>query len=402
LIEIERIPSGGAKVRISSSRRLDACRLLIGRPALEAPRLASVIFGVCGMAQGAASVSAIEDALGCEAAEEVRLAREVIVMAETVREHVLRVVLDWSRWLGEAPEADQAALAGLKDVAGAPGRLCAALFGGASPFEMGAKLEPTWPVIACIVDDMESVVRRVVFGVSPTAWSSECSGSAGEGLECWAACGTTVAARMVAEVAVRDWLSIGHVEPHFLPGLEREALLTRLLSSEAPSFVAAPEWNNAPCETGALAREYAGGLVNSVVGCWGAGLLARLIARLAETARSVAGIRGKLERIKALSFPLGVGARNPSEVAMYDGDARLGAAQVQAARGLLVHAVELHGGRVRRYWIVAPTEWNFHPKGVASQALTGLYAANEAELRRQAELVVYAIDPCVACDLRVV
>jgi Ni,Fe-hydrogenase I large subunit len=360
-----------------------------------------VIFGVCGMAQGVASVSAIEDALGCGTTEDVKLAREIIVKVETVREHVLRVALDWSRWLGEAspPQADDVVSAALRTVTAAPRRLCAALFGGASSFEVGAKLAPDWPVITGIVDDMELAVRRLVFGVSPAAWLSECRGSVGEGLECWAERGMTVAARMVAEIAARDWRAAGCVEPHFLQGLTREAVLARLLSPTAHSFVAAPEWNGAPCETGAMVRESDSGLVRSVVACWGAGLLARLTARLVEMARSIGVIRGALQQIMASSEPSKAG-RSGDAVGRGDG-VRLGASQVQAARGLLVHAVELHGARVGRYWIVAPTEWNFHPKGVAARALTGLRTTSEAELRRQAELIVHAIDPCVACDLRV-
>ena len=54
-----------------------------------------------------------------------------------------------------------------------------------------------------------------------------------------------------------------------------------------------------------------------------------------------------------------------------------------------------------RYRIVAPTEWNFHPRGAFSRGLAGIPARNEEEVRRAAALLAHALDPCVAYDLRV-
>jgi Ni,Fe-hydrogenase I large subunit len=67
----------------------------------------------------------------------------------------------------------------------------------------------------------------------------------------------------------------------------------------------------------------------------------------------------------------------------------------------LVHRVELERGGVRRYQILAPTEWNFHPDGAAAQALMRLPARDPAVLRRLAAMLINAVDPCVGYDLRV-
>ena len=40
-----------------------------------------------------------------------------------------------------------------------------------------------------------------------------------------------------------------------------------------------------------------------------------------------------------------------------------GRALVETARGLLMHEIVLDGDTVAEYFIVAPTEWNFHPQG---------------------------------------
>jgi coenzyme F420-reducing hydrogenase alpha subunit len=79
----------------------------------------------------------------------------------------------------------------------------------------------------------------------------------------------------------------------------------------------------------------------------------------------------------------------------------VGLAQVEAARGRLVHRVELEHDGVRRYRILAPTEWNFHPAGAAAQGLMHLPAEEPEVLRRLAALLINAVDPCVGYDLRV-
>ncbi|MDD5502568.1 MAG: hypothetical protein PHH26_03780 [Candidatus Thermoplasmatota archaeon] len=77
----------------------------------------------------------------------------------------------------------------------------------------------------------------------------------------------------------------------------------------------------------------------------------------------------------------------------------MGLAQVQAARGLLIHRLELRLGRVHHYRIIAPTEWNFHPEGIVAQGLKQLKAGNPNDLQRQAELFINAVDPCVQYEL---
>ena len=78
-----------------------------------------------------------------------------------------------------------------------------------------------------------------------------------------------------------------------------------------------------------------------------------------------------------------------------------GLAQVQAARGLLVHRVQIDAGRVTGYRILAPTEWNFHPRGVVATGLADI-VANTApdQLEPLARLFIAAVDPCVDYDLQ--
>ncbi|MGZ5267491.1 MAG: nickel-dependent hydrogenase large subunit, partial [Caldimonas sp.] len=72
---------------------------------------------------------------------------------------------------------------------------------------------------------------------------------------------------------------------------------------------------------------------------------------------------------------------------------------VENARGLLVHRVTVEAGRARSYRIVAPTDWNFLPRGAVAAALLGTPVEARAEAARRSLRVVRSLDPCVACHV---
>ena len=119
----------------------------------------------------------------------------------------------------------------------------------------------------------------------------------------------------------------------------------------------------------------------------GNGLLARLVARLTE--------------IALLSGRLGPQAQASGAAQSSRGVENPAIGQVAAARGQLVHRLELDGERVRNYQILAPTEWNFHPKGVVAQSLLTLQGTPK-QVETQARMLINTIDPCVGYELRLV
>ena len=79
---------------------------------------------------------------------------------------------------------------------------------------------------------------------------------------------------------------------------------------------------------------------------------------------------------------------------------RQGLAWVEMARGLLIHQVALAAPApgaapvVRSCQVLAPTEWNLHPGGVAAQALAA-WPADAPDLDARVHLLMAALDPCV-------
>jgi uptake hydrogenase large subunit len=123
---------------------------------------------------------------------------------------------------------------------------------------------------------------------------------------------------------------------------------------------------------------------------YGPGILTRLTALLTELAEIPGKMRELAQGIEEASGE----AREP----LRRGGTGIGVAE--AARGRLIHAVEISGGLVRNYRILAPTEWNFHPKGAAAKGLARIALAEPARRELLARLFIAATDPCVAYELR--
>lgn len=122
------------------------------------------------------------------------------------------------------------------------------------------------------------------------------------------------------------------------------------------------------------------------------GVLSRLTARIVEVVSLMQSLRRDSEKLIRGE----VDAVDQS-VSQSIGE---GIGQVEAARGRLLHWVRLENERIEDYRILAPTEWDFHPDGVAAAGLKSLVSDDETMLRLQARCWLDAIDPCVAYEVR--
>ena len=164
---------------------------------------------------------------------------------------------------------------------------------------------------------------------------------------------------------------------HLLPWLDARGSLAEWRQFDA-TFCRAPQWRGAAAETGAMARQQGRADLPSRA------IAARWLARLAEL-RDWAGGRARV----------GAGG-TASAVPVVPGRGR---ALVDTARGLLMHEIVLDGERIADYFIVAPTEWNFHPQGPLVAWLGGRDAGNRDALQAFVARAVAALDPCVRWEL---
>lgn len=187
--------------------------------------------------------------------------------------------------------------------------------------------------------------------------------------EAW--CESALRAPLARLDAALDSLTDAVMPARLLPALtagQTLALTPRL----GEAFAAAPSYQGGAAETGALARYPALAVAASPA--------ARVRARMADLFADAG-----LGRVSAVTVAAGIGR-----------------AAVETARGMLLHEVVLDGDRVAGYTVVAPTEWNFRPRGVLATSLEGLSAESPESLRGEVERRVLALDPCVRCDIDLV
>ncbi len=379
------------ELSIRSSRPVTAARVFAGMPAADVARRLPTLFSICATAQSQACSAACEQALGLTPSVAARQRRALLLQAEMVKEHLWRLLLDWPSALGAAPAH--------QDMARAM-RAYLALRGihstGADPFVLGADLPPIEPGAGSRpaqyqAQALADVAAVQVFGMTPERWLRQVPDA--DALSTWAASAGTLSSELLALLLGDGLAGFGRnaIEP--LPAIAISDLLASLSGSDADAFVAAPSWRGLPYETTPYARCRDRALVADLAVKHGNGLLPRFAALLLELAEALVALtaeRPSEERLRAEAAPVA------------DAGDGIGICAAPAARGLLVHRVELADGVVASYRILAPTEWNFHPAGVVASGLaeSGLARlSDDAELKRRAALYITAVDPCVAYSL---
>jgi len=350
-ISLHRNSDGSVNARVNSSRPQLAQRLLAGRSPEQVPRLVGAIFSLCGQAQSLAAELAVAAALNPSPTTELAPEVEFRMLAEWASEHAWRLLLDWPKQCGLplSPEPVQK----LRQATADPQRF---------------------------ITELEATLAAVLGEPSAEQWLAAVASAQGlAAFDAWCRAGRTPLARSFA--TLEQGADRGSAKMPFLPALERiaqdELLALAARALEQPEICTQPEMSASAMETGALARC----LEEPLLAAWqherGAGIGARMVARLLELARLPA-------RLKQGGAPI---ARSWSTA---PGN---GVAAVETSRGLLVHVVQLESGEVAQYRIIAPTEWNFRTGGPLESAVAGLSEiADHLEWVRQTAL---SMDPCV-------
>ncbi|MBI3156271.1 MAG: hypothetical protein HYZ20_12785, partial [Burkholderiales bacterium] len=330
--------------------------------------------------------------------------------ADTLREHLRRIVLDWPAALaGETPSA--AELQTLRD-----GPAFAAEASSGEP----EAAEPAGSDEAAL--RAHRWIERELLGDDAAGWLAAWDRDADSALDAWTARAPTPTARRLR--ACRDAArAIRQPVRRLAIAGDADALAAIAAALRAdPAFALAPRAEGDAFESGCWARA-ADPAPERHPDAW-----LRLGARLAEVVRLAlpagdAGAPGALRfgalalaadrRPAAPGHQVGQGAgcvRAATGAASADGSPEaargLGAATgacgeglgwCEMARGLLLHRIRLDRDgdrwRVAECDVLAPTEWHFHPHGPVAQALARLPRdGSKAGVR----LLAAAFDPCVA------
>lgn len=385
-IRIELTACGGkGAVRIENTRPLQISSRFSGRSPSEVAKLVPLVFSICSAAQSAACAEALECALATGADGRARSIRALLTLSETAREHALQVLHSWPQCL-RAPQPAMAR-ASIKQLLILGRELSRCLGAGAAQLSTeGGAIESAG--LGRKIAELNALLGEAIYGELPAEWLAR---SDFEHLSLWAQRNETPAQTIIEYLVHSGMADAGAADIAPLPPMDREELKTILLGPNAAAFAAQPEWEGRPRETTPLSRVLDHGLVASVKDRYGYGLLARMVACLIELAE----IPGRMHSLAATLKP----ERQEAQPAM-PRKSGTGIGIAEAARGRLVHAVEIADGLVRRYRILAPTEWNFHPDGAAARGLASIALAAPQHREMLARLFIAAVDPCVGYELR--
>ncbi|MEN8175411.1 MAG: nickel-dependent hydrogenase large subunit, partial [Pseudomonadota bacterium] len=366
---------------IESGRALGLTRWFKGKPWRQALDTLPLVFSICSVAQRLAAVTAVERAAAIGPHPHRQSLRELVLDAETAREHLFRLFTDWSAVLGRQPEPKA-----LSSVGRLVPEVLASMGADSGLFLPGtATGAPDAARLEAALNRLDSLLREQVLGVDPGNWYRM---STVEEFRRWLDGSEGLAAQFLRLLDDRHWAEVPIPPCEPLPLLDDDFLTAALAGDESATFVSRPTVHGRVCETGAYVRERHHPLVRAVTAHRGTGILMRLVARFLELAALPTRMRQRLVEL---------GGLEPATEVRVSGITGVGIGQAEAARGRLVHRVVLQDEHVVDYQIVAPTEWNFHPRGVLQQALTGLRRSDD--LSTLVPLMVTTIDPCVAFEL---
>ncbi|MFI3156769.1 MAG: Ni,Fe-hydrogenase I large subunit [Methylococcaceae bacterium] len=364
-------------VQIASTRPDAIARVLIGKTPEQLLDTVPLLFTLCGNAQTYAALLTCRAALGMRFEPNIDSARNLLVQLETLREHAWRILLDWPGFVGLAP--DKQALAALLKFDALFKRY---LFRHGEAFKLDSCLDIDAAQLTKLVDELEALIDVSIFNGRLAEFQVLMSEAQ---LHDWLKQNDTLPANLLNYLYSRNWAASGRNAIACLPKLDADSLNRQMQQEDLTAFSRAPHWQGRCFETTLLNRQRLQPLIAELLSRYGNGLIVRMLGRLLEVALIPRQLRQLFAPIKNAGV---LSADNaPSN--------GIGLAQVQAARGLLIHRLELRQGRVYDYRLIAATEWNFHPEGVVAQGLKQLQAEDSNDLRRQAELLINAIDPCV-------
>jgi coenzyme F420-reducing hydrogenase alpha subunit len=329
-------------VRITP-RRLPPIEVLVaGRPAAEMLELVPRLFTLCAVAHGVAAQTAVDAAQGTDVPQEIRRRRAAAVLGERLVEE-LRGVVTGSRLLEQESVA-----AAMRDLMRA-----SATFVSAANFSVPERLNAI------------DLIERSLDQISVAARENPVDDSAAIGF------GPSGTACLTADND-RD-------------------IIARLVR-EGAGYASAPDLDGTVPETGPWARSRASDARPADRPETAA---ARLQARLDEIVRMPPMLCG-------LTIGGGDSSFADAAVTGYCLGEGSGAAAVETARGRLYHHVELDTkGSVRRFRYLAPTEWNFHPRGPLARMLSGAAIDLDRGGPDGVERLIAAFDPCVGYKLTI-
>lgn len=173
-------------------------KLLIGKTIDAALDYIPLLFSVCSQAQSFAALLAMQNALQLPEQLPLLKAQQQLVQLETQREHVLRILLDWSSWLDKQPNSSL-----IQQAMNIVPQARQAWFKDRKAFSLASQLVGT---DADILEIWDSFLETHIFAMPLDEWSQLNTLKA---LQDWMDTQATVAAQMLFHLQQQHLASLG-------------------------------------------------------------------------------------------------------------------------------------------------------------------------------------------------
>ncbi|MDR3465132.1 MAG: nickel-dependent hydrogenase large subunit [Xanthobacteraceae bacterium] len=337
-IALDLVDGVAAAVGIVPRRLPPVAALVVGRPAAELIAVVPLLFSMCGTAHRIAAQTAVDAAQASKVAPELDRRRRAAVIAEHLAEQLRGIVMHLHLL------DRHSVVGGLREIIRA-----SATFAPAAGVPASELLRA--------IEQIEHALERIGLSARDVDFDDVPDGDPSD--EC-------------------GYLSSRH---------DRE-VIARLMAG-GQTFARVPTLADGVPETGAWARRCVASSCDAPAARLCGGAAVRLKARIDE----VAGLPDRLRGLVAGSHDVEPPVGDLIGYSLGDG---WGASAVETARGRLYHCVQIGAdGRVVRFEFLAPTEWNFHPRGPLVRELQGQSVGSDPAGRAAVERLIAAFDPCV-------
>ena len=367
-------------VEVLSNRTTMTAQIMEGKHPEEACNLLPLLFSLCGTAQLQAGLKAFEQAMGYDISPAHQTARQILLDVEGISEHITRCLVDWPNLAKLESDVGivrdlRNLLSSFKDLIFVNGK---DKIGGGELFFDTATLHNHVHVLIQKIDTS-------VFEQSHTDFLA----FSGDDFSNWLRISKTSPAQCLKKWQEAKIYNGTWDTPNTLPSIDKEYLTKKMDGEDANTFIAQPVYKGQTCETGPFSRQLHHNLIKAMVEKHGFGSLSRLTAKLIDLAQMLQNLKQHINTLDQESALFHTRALHE------------GLGEIEAVRGRLSHRVILdpENDNIKRYRILAPTEWNFHPNGPLKTALLGCDATDPEAIKQSAHVAVMALDPCVACDI---
>ncbi|MBN0986014.1 nickel-dependent hydrogenase large subunit [Amphritea pacifica] len=373
---------------LSSSRPAQMGRLFHGRTVVEVARMIPLLFTACSVAQRLAFTEAVENCRDVVVASEVSRGRQLLLQVENCRELLFRLLRDWVA-------ADPGQLLILQQIQGILSRLLNRWDYLLQPLKRGGLNGDQVRQLSTLLEQERKQIADQLTGMltpllgMPVAsfqrWLDRVSPEHGFN-----------APLLEPIMHLHHDFSAVTLGPDLqpLPDLQQrqqQQILEAAAEVQQTLFCATPRWQGECCETGSYSN-YRYELQHFRLQGWH-----ELSCRYAAMLIQLSQVPGLINADDSAEITESAGGNANSNA---DGiGPGIGMGIVATSRGQLLHRVEMMRERILSYHILAPTEWNLHPRGLVATKLQGVRIETDSQALSLGRTMLLLADPCVAFDI---